>query len=190
MTHPASKEGYSRAVVRRRLGVSEPQLRSWEREGLIPPASEYSFSDLIALQTLVKLREQRIPARQIGRAVAALKKKLDSVTHPLSELRIASDGRTITVRLAGRKMEAISGQMLFDFETAELGDVRHFPAPRDSSPSRAKEAEEWFQKGLDLEETGASPDEAAAAYLKALEANPEAAGAWVNLGTIRYRQRR
>jgi DNA-binding transcriptional MerR regulator len=114
----APNQEYSRAVVRRKLRVSEQQLRSWEREGLIPPAGTYSFSDLITLKMLTKLRENKIPARQIGRAVEALKRKLDLVDRPLSELRIASDGRTITVRVAGQNMEATSGQMLFDFDTA------------------------------------------------------------------------
>jgi tetratricopeptide (TPR) repeat protein len=186
----APKQEFSREVVRRKLGVSEQQLRSWERERLIAPAGVYSFSDLIALKTLIKLRENHIPARQIGRAVESLKKKLASVDRPLSELRIASNGRTITVRVAGRRMEAISGQMLFDFETAELGDLRSFPEAQDRAANRVQEAETWFQKGLELEEMGAPADQAVEAYQKAVEANPGAAGAWVNLGTIRYRQRR
>jgi len=182
------KLDYSRADIRRQFGVTERQLKSWEREGLIAPAQTYSFSDLIAIQTLVKLRESRIPPRQIGRAMASLRQKLEGVKQPLAELRIVSNGRTIAVHVAGQRMEAISGQILFDFDAAALGEVTSFPG-RKPSANRLRESETWFQRGLELEETGAPVEQAIEAYRNALELNPEAAGALVNLGTIYYRQR-
>jgi len=183
----APKEEYSRAEVRRQFGISARQLLSWERQGLIAAAKTYSFSDLIALQTLIKLSENHIRPRQIGRALASLREKLDWVEHPLSELRIVSDGKKIAVHLAGQKMEAISGQILFDFDAAALGGVKSFP-DRKRAVNRIREAESWFQQGLDLEETGAPIEQAIEAYRKVLELNPGAAGALVNLGTIYYRQ--
>jgi tetratricopeptide (TPR) repeat protein len=185
----APTEVYSRAAVRRKFGLSERQLRSWEREHLLAPAESYSFSDLISIQTLLKLRENHIQPRQIGRALESLRKKLDWVKQPLSELRIVSDGRRIAVQVGGQKMEAISGQILFDFDAASLGDLKSFPE-RKRSVNRLRESEAWFQKGLELEETGAPVAQAIEAYRKVLELNPEAAGALVNLGTIYYRQRK
>jgi len=185
----APKEDYSRADVRRQFGVTERQLRSWERQQLIPAADSYTFSDLIAIQTIVKLLENRIQPREIGRAVESLRQKLDGVKQPLSELRVVSDGRRIAVHVAGQKMEAISGQILFDFEAAGLGGVKSFP-DRKRSVTRTRESEVWFQKGLELEETGAPVELAVEAYQKVLEFNPGAAGALVNLGTIYYRQRK
>jgi tetratricopeptide (TPR) repeat protein len=185
----APNEEYSRADVRRKFGLSERQLRSWEKQELISAAETYSFSDLIALQTLIKLRENRISAAQIGRAMASLRRKLDWVKQPLSELRIFSDGRRIGVHVAGQKMEAVTGQILFDFEASEIGGLKSFP-DRKPAVNRTREAEAWFQKGLDLEETGAPAEEAVAAYRKVLDLNPSAAGALVNLGTIYYRQRK
>ncbi len=182
-------EEYSRADVRRKFGLSERQLRSWEKQELIPAGDRYSFSDLIALQTLIKLRENRISAPQIGRAMHSLRRKLDWVKQPLAELRIISDGKRITVQVAGQKMEAISGQILFDFEAAEVGGVMNFPE-RKLASNRLRESEIWFQKGLELEETGAPVEQAIEAYKKVLELNAEAAGALVNLGTIYYRQRK
>lgn len=188
MPQSAPQEEYSRADIRRQFGVTERQLRSWEQRHLIASSERYTFSDLIALQTIVKLREQRIPVRQIGQAVQSLRSKLDWVKRPLSELRIVSNGRTIAVHVAGQKMEAISGQILLDFEASSLGGVRAFP-DRKSAANRLRESETWFQKGLELEETGAPIEEAIEAYTKVLECNPGAAGALVNLGTIFYRQR-
>jgi len=182
------KEEYSRADVRRQFGLSERQLRSWERQELLPAAESYSFSDLIAIKTLIKLRENHIQTRQIARALRSLRQKLGWIQQPLSELRIVSDGKKIAVHIAGQKMEAISGQVLFDFDAAELGGLKSFPE-RKRAQNRTRESEDWFQKGLDLEETGAPIEEAVEAYQKVLEINPGAAGALVNLGTICYRQR-
>jgi len=156
---------------------------------LLSPAESYSFSDLIAIKTLMKLRESRIRPREIGRALQSLREKLDGVKQPLSELRIVSDGRKISVHVAGQKMEAISGQILLDFDAADLRGVRNFPE-RKHSANRIRESEAWFQRGLELEETGAPVEQAIQAYEKVLSLNPAAAGALVNLGTIYYRQRK
>jgi tetratricopeptide (TPR) repeat protein len=180
------KEEYSRADVRRKFGLSERQLRSWERQRLIPAATSYSFSDLIAFQTLIKLRENKISSREILRALESLREKLGWVKQPLSELRVVSDGGRIAVQLSGQKMEAISGQILFDFDAGELGSIKSFPKPKPKI-NRSQESEVWFQKGLELEESGAPVEDAVDAYRKVLDLNPGAAGALVNLGTIYYR---
>jgi tetratricopeptide (TPR) repeat protein len=180
------KEEYSRADVRRKFGLSERQLRSWERQRLIPAATSYSFSDLIAFQTLIKLRENKISSKEILRALESLREKLGWVKQPLSELRVVSDGGRIAVQLSGQKMEAISGQILFDFDAAELGGIKSFPKPKPKT-NRSHESEAWFQKGLELEESGAPVEDAVDAYRKVLDLNPGAAGALVNLGTIYYR---
>lgn len=170
------------------LHLSERQLRSWERSGLVPAADTYSFRDLIALRTIGELRARRIPLRKIGRALDSLKQRLSEVRDPLAELKIFSDGRNIAVRVAGQNMMALTGQILFDFDTSELARVQALP-PQPPPPPRERDSETWFQKGLFLEETGAPIEEAVEAYLQAVEYNPQAAGALVNLGTIRYRLR-
>src|SRR5437763_10596215 len=144
----APQQPYSRQDVRRMLAISEQQLRGWQKQGFIPAADSFSFSDLIALRALQKLRENRIPTKQIGRALVSLKRRLSDVVSPLSELKIVSDGRSIAVHIAGQKMEAITGQMLFDFDTAELASVRsfpHTPKPRQSADNE-RQAELWFQR--------------------------------------------
>lgn len=185
----APKEQYTRADVRRKFGVTERQLQNWERLDFLAPAQTYSFSELVAIQTLIKLRENRIPSRRIGEALASLRRKLVWVKRPLAELRIVSNGKRITVHLPGEKMEAVSGQILFDFDAAGLATVKSLPETKGSG-SRLRESESWFQRGLDLEETGAPVEAAVDAYQKALDCNPRAAGALVNLGTICYRQRK
>ncbi len=186
MPATAPKHQYERAEVRRLIHLSERQLQTWERLGLVPVANAYSFRDLIALRAIAELRTHRIPLRKIGRALASLKQRLSEVRDPLAELKIFSDGRNIAVRVAGQNMVALTGQILFDFDTSELASVQSLP-PQPPPPARTGDSEAWFQKGLFLEETGAPIDEAVEAYQHAVELNPHAAGALVNLGTIRYR---
>jgi tetratricopeptide (TPR) repeat protein len=185
------KQEYSREDVRRMLGVSEQQLRGWERQGLVRCDSTFSFKDLIALRTLLKLRESDFSTQKIGLAVAALKRKIAGIEHPLSELKFVPEGRRITVQMAGQRMEAVSGQILFDFDSTPAGGgVKSFPAGPPDRVSPEKEAEFWFQRGLELEEVGAPAEDTIAAYRKSVELNPNAAGAWVNLGTVHFRMRR
>jgi tetratricopeptide (TPR) repeat protein len=188
--------GYAREDVLRMVGISGRTLRSWEKQDLIKPAVVFGFSDLLALKTLRKLRELKVPARKIQLAIAALRRRVTDVEHPLAELRITAEGKRITVYLSGNRMEPISGQLLLDFDAKEMEKLRSFPvAPVPGTgpvadPAREQESEVWFQRGLSLEETGAPVGEAVTAYRKAIELNPDAAGALVNLGTIHFRMKK
>ncbi len=189
--------GYPREDVRRMLQVSERQLRAWEKQGFVKPSKIFGFSDLLALKTLRKLRGFDISARQIQLAIASLRRHVKDVEHPLAQLRITAEGRRITVHVSGNRMEPISGQLLLDFDAKEIEKLRSFPVapePAEDKPAvsatREQESEDWFQRGLTLEETGAPVGDAVAAYRKAIELNPQAAGALVNLGTIHFRMRR
>jgi tetratricopeptide (TPR) repeat protein len=196
---PATQQAYSREEVRRRLGVSKRQLDSWEKQDLLSSrgssSDSFSFSDILALRTLVGLRKSKVSAVQIRKAIQAVRKHLREVQNPLTELKIYSKGRKIEVQFAGQKMEPISGQLLLDFDAAELTKLLSFPAQDKgaSAASRAlkarREAESWFEKGLDLEQTGAAVEEVIAAYLKAAEIDPTSAGALVNLGTVYFNAR-
>ena len=186
MPDSALKEQYLRADVRRMLDVSERQLKSWERQRFIPAAELYGFRELIALRTLRSLRAKRVPAHKIRRLLESLRRLFSEIEYPLTELKIFFDGNHIAARFAGQNLEALTGQILFDFDTQELARVRALePAP--PGPTRERDSEACFQKGLMLEETGAPVQEAVEAYRQAVELNPRAAGALVNLGTIHYR---
>jgi len=194
-----SSGGYPREDVRRMLDLSERQLRAWEKQGFVKPSEVFGFSDLLALKTLRKLREFDISPKQIQLTIASLRKRLKDVEHPLAQLRITAEGKRIAVHFSGHKMEPISGQLLFDFDAKEIEKLRSFPmtASADTPKAAQKKKEEsdrlaeiLFQKGLMLEETGAPVTEALAAYLKAIELNPDASGALVNLGTIHFRMKK
>jgi tetratricopeptide (TPR) repeat protein len=187
-------QGYSKQDVCRMLSISDRQLRSWQRRGFVPSSPTFTFADLIALRTLQKLRENGVPPAKILRAIESLKAKLSHVERPLSQLKIVCEGGRLAVQESGQRMEAITGQMLFDFDTADLGRLTAFPVGQPPGktppPPDPREAEHWFQKGLELEEGGAPLKDAIQAYRKAVEINPNAAGALVNLGTIYFHMRR
>jgi DNA-binding transcriptional MerR regulator len=111
MPADAPKGSYSRQEALRVVGVSERQLRQWEKQNLVPPLEQYAFSDLIALRSLQRLKQSRVPAARIRGAVSALRRKLQDVENPLKELKIVSEEGRITVLVNGQKMEAVSGQL-------------------------------------------------------------------------------
>jgi tetratricopeptide (TPR) repeat protein len=92
-------------------------------------------------------------------------------------------------------MEPLSGQLLLDFDQAALTNLLSFPPKSTASANAAgkhksrKEAERWFEKGLELEQTGAPFEAIVAAYRNATEIDPTSAGALVNLGTVYFNAR-
>jgi len=184
-------QSFTREAARRLLHVSEKQLKSWEQQKLIQPVAAYGFRELLALRTLIKLRHSRVPPQKIRRAIHALIKKLRDVEDPLTELKLYTDGKRIRVELDGRAMEAESGQLLLDFDPAELSRLLEFRPKENPRAEREQRqaAEHWFQRGLDLEATGAPAAEVIEAYEKAIELDPASAGALVNLGTVYFNAR-
>ncbi len=182
-----ASESYSRPEIRRILGINENRLRSWERAGLAEAKEAYGFPDLISLKTLQRLRESRISVKRIHEALEELRARLSNVTSPLDELKIVSDGGRIAVRLPGEKIEALTGQLLFDFDAESLRSVATFQPIATDNPDQHGE-DYWMQQAHKLEQSGAADDEVLHAYRQVIECNPDAAGAWVNIGTLQFRQ--
>jgi tetratricopeptide (TPR) repeat protein len=198
---PATAHAWSREEVRRLLPVSERQLRSWEKQQFIASSDSFGFPDLLALKTLVALRDSRIPAAEIRRTLEAIRARMHDAGNPLTEMKLYSDGRRIRVQFEGRRMDAKTGQLLLDFDRADISRLLSFPA-RDrseearggtsaavASHGRRAEAEMWFERGLQLEQEGAPLDEVIQTYQKALAIDPASAGALVNLGTVYFNAR-
>jgi tetratricopeptide (TPR) repeat protein len=186
------KQSYTRTEALRVAGVTERQLRSWEKQELVPHLEEFAFSDLIALRSLLRLHDNRVPVTRIRQAVRALREKLKGVSNPLTELKLISEGKRVAVLMDGQKMEAVSGQLLIDFDREELNSLLAFPGSRPPATrvNKQRAAEEWFEKGLELEQIGAPLPEIVEAYERAIELDPHSAGALVNLGTIYYHLQR
>jgi tetratricopeptide (TPR) repeat protein len=191
MAGPAPKHEYSREETRRLLSISERQLKSWEAQKLVSACDAYGFRELVALRSLERLRRARVPPAQIRRALAALTEKLSHIEDPLIQLRLYADGKRVRVEVDGRAMEAESGQLLLDFDPVELNRLLEFRVrdPGQDDREKKREAERWFQRGLELEQTGGPNEQVIEAYEKSLELDPGSAGALVNLGTIYFNAR-
>ena len=180
---PVTQQSWTRKEICRVLSLEERQLRSWEKQGLISTGDNYAFADLLTLRTLNSLREQKIPLRRIQQSFRSLRDRLGQQP---SDVKIFTEGKKIGVQYSGQRIEPVTGQLFFDFEA--VSKTRTL-APRHEPQRNREQADFWFQKGLELEQSNAPVEEAIEAYLKAVEFNPSAAGALVNLGTIYFHQR-
>ncbi len=177
------------------LDVSASQLRSWEQQNFVSSSGSFTFSDILALRTLIGLRDSKVSAAQIRKALDAVRARLSDVHSPLTELKIYAQGKKIQVLFEGQRMEPISGQLLLDFDEAEIKKLLSFPAKSEKETSAGekhksrREAEHWFEKGLELEQTGAPMEQVIEAYQKASEIDRTSAGALVNLGTVYFNAR-
>jgi tetratricopeptide (TPR) repeat protein len=197
----ATMDRYTRSDVLRIAGVSPQQLSYWERLELIlpyaprksgraisPGPSEgvpqaerlYTFADLIGLRTIKQLTEGGVPASRLRDAVEALRRQLAKVEVPLAELRILSNGRNIAVEYQGRTLEPLSGQLLFNFDAAELADKVT------AMPERTPE--EWFALALDCEGCSELHQQAIEAYHHVIQESPGWVEPHLNLGILLYEQ--
>lgn len=192
--------GYSTRDVAALLGLSIEQVRSFVRDGFLSPGQgargeyRFSFQDLILLRTAKGLLAAQVPHRRIRLALRKLNEQLPA-GRPLSGVRISARGSQVVVRDGGEVWDPESGQALFDFEVAELAreaasfarrereEARQPPETAEPQEPRAPEtADEWYEHGCDLEIS--APEEAMAAYRRALQINPDLPDAHLNLGRI------
>lgn len=175
------------------LDLPERELSAWERQELIPPRDQFGFDDLIELRALSQLRDQRVPVARIRQALEALRDRLRDVKNPLTELKIFADERRVRVVVGGQTMEPVSGQLLLNFDAAEMNRLLRFPSPADSPQEGQRQrlaSEEWFERGVTLERTGAPYEDIVRAYQEAVRLDPEASGPHLNLGTVYFNARR
>jgi tetratricopeptide (TPR) repeat protein len=179
------------------LGLGESRLRYWAQTGFVGPSLRkggkalYSFQDLVGLRAAKELLDHGLSVQAVRRSLEALKGQLPEVAQPLSSLRVRSDGERLVVSDAARSFEALSGQLLLDFEVAALEaratEVRALATP-EPARARVETAYGWFADGLSLEADPATEDQALIAYQKAIDADPTLAAAHTNLGALHYRR--
>ncbi len=180
------EQRYTEHEVERMLGIEHRKLAYWTRLRLVAPRARwgtrfYSFSDLVALETIRRLCVQRVPMRRLHRAIAALESGLGQARAPLASLRVTTNGNEVVVRSAeanSRLIEPLTGQFVLDFETSELAGKVRAMAPRS--------AEEWFEIGMGCDTSPETLEQAVDAYGRALSLSPEWVEAHINLGTTLY----
>jgi tetratricopeptide (TPR) repeat protein len=189
LDRPASPSGYSTKDVAALLGLSADQVRSYVRAGFLAPVQGprgehyFSFQDLILLRTAKGLLAARVPRRRVRLALQNLREQLPD-DRPLTGVRISAQGHHVVVRDGRTVWNPESGQAVFDFELSELArEASTLPLRTPETKQDEPEgAEDWYERGSELEE--AVPEEAMAAYRRALELDPGLADAHVNLGRL------
>lgn len=190
MTPASSLPGYSTREVASLLDLPESRIRGWVGNGFVEPRrgarGEYSFTfqDLVVLKAAKGLTEADISGKRVRRALERLRQQLPR-GRSLAGVQIGAEGSHVVVRQGEEIWEPESGQRLLDFKVAELAEQA---APlAEAALARAREMEDleaadWYDLGCDLEAT--APEEAAAAYRRALELAPRHADAHLNLGRL------
>lgn len=181
---------YTRKEVCRLLKIDNRQIKSWERQDLIPEANLYSFSDLLVLKKLARLRSEHAHPRLVKQALHKIRDVLRKLPDLERDIQVYKEGRRVLIQIGKQKMEPASGQLLFDFAEEEINKLLQLPPSQKTGTSIAErlrtklEADQWFERGLALEQTGAPYEQIIEAYQKAAELDPQSAGALVNLGTV------
>ncbi|CAB3808078.1 hypothetical protein LMG28138_06000 [Pararobbsia alpina] len=102
---------------------------------------------------------------------------------PLSGIRVTALGETIAVKTGSSQWDAITGQLLLDFEVAEIKGEVVFLDTRPGKKEAALHAAEWYDLGEQLMKSDVKGAEQA--YRRALELSPEPYyEAYVDLGAL------
>jgi len=176
---------YSRAELLRILRLTARQLAAWEKAELVAAAESYSFFDLIQIKKIRDLCARKVRPAVIRRSLVAMQKQVAGMENPLLEAGAFSTGHRVDFRHAGRLVEPIAGQFMFDFSTRDkvvtsttTPLVRPGPVPADVAG--------LFAQGIALEEDPNTQAQAINVYQRVLELDPEHAAAHINLGTLHY----
>lgn len=179
-------ERYTRTEASRIVGVDAGRLRYWERLRLVHPRARwgerfYSFSDLVALETVKRLTERKIPALRLRRAVSALEQEMGEARFPLERLHMFEHGRDV-VMVRPDSVEPpfnpLSRQWLLPFEARELSRRLH--------KMESRTAEEWFEIALECESQPETLSEAIDAYRQVIRLAPDWIEAHLNIGVAHY----
>ena len=174
------KKLYDQREVSRLTGISESQIRYWDRQGLIPHLEKergrlwFDFQSLVAFRTVRDLRRQGVSLHRIRKCVAKIRHIMPGLKQPLSEVRISLVNDRLILGKDRRRFTP-EGQLFIDFSGPESAPVT----------LTAEAHEDLFFRDLEDEDAGRL-SEAREKYEKILAATPDHVDALVNLGTILY----
>jgi tetratricopeptide (TPR) repeat protein len=179
------------------LGLTPQQIRAYVRGGVVAPERgprgelRFSFQDLVFLRVVARLAGARISPRRVERAVRGLRARLPG-DRPISGVRLDAEGSHLVVREDDRVWSPDSGQYWFAFAPRPVAAPAAPPARIEPVERGAEEpalevsatAEGWYAFACEIEAT--QPEEARAAYARALAIDPKLAIAHVNWGCLEH----
>jgi tetratricopeptide (TPR) repeat protein len=188
-------DAYSLGDAARILGVSPARLRYWGRTALLAPSdgeasrSAFAFRDLVCARALLELRQKGVSFARIRHGIEAVRRTLPELERPIGALRVWHPGsRRLVIRHQDVLVEP-GGQMVFDFGDAPHAGVAPLEPCVPGQPPPAS-AHSWFERGCQLDSDPDRYAEAAEAYHRAIELDPQFADAHCNLGTLHYAEGR
>jgi tetratricopeptide (TPR) repeat protein len=182
----ALTQRYTRREVGRILGLDARRLRYWERLQLVRPQARwgerfYSFGDLVALRSIQRLTQNRIPALRVRRTVRLLEQQLGSSHLPLQEICFVEQGRELLVIPPGETspFNPMRQQWAFPFDDGKAGPLK-------LRPMAGPTPEQLFEAAMNCERQPESLPLAVENYDRALELAPEWIDAHINKGVALY----
>jgi tetratricopeptide (TPR) repeat protein len=176
--------------------LSESRLRYWEKNGFITRTCElggrryYTFQDLIGIRAARELLNEGVALRNVHKSLRALQESLPTHSRPLSTLRITANGQTIVVRDDRGAYDALTGQLVLDFDVKSLREDVVRVLKRSGRENEHKRAYDAYLEGCRLDEDESTFDGAEAAYRRAIELDPSLANALTNLGNLMFKRDR
>jgi len=177
---------YDTKDLERLFGLPASAVRALSRAGNINPVRRggklhYSFHDLVVLRTASALRAAKISSQKINKTLQELRSALPADS-ALNQLSLTALGNRIAIREGTTLRESESGQYALALEIVEEKGRLHVITRQDAAAAPDKSAEEYFAKGLALEET--HPPAARSCYEATLKADPNHLEARINLGRL------
>lgn len=181
--------GYSTRDAAQLAGLTESAVRGCARAGLLSSSAgglpaRFSFQDLAVLKSVKGLATGGVSWRRIRRQLLELRRRVAPAA--LSSLHLSASGRQVVVREGSFAWQADNGQMLLDFDQAPGGgEITAMPVRREApapEPALGLTADQWFERGADLEEE--DPAAAIEAYRHSLHLRPDCTETLINLGRL------
>ena len=123
----ATKHAYARDEARRLVGISERQLRAWEKRNFIAVLNTFTIPDIGVLRTLNELRRKKVRPAHLRLALDSVRQRFSTLGDPLAELRVFVLYGRVVVQIAGQYMDAISGQFLLTFSAGRNQNRSRLP---------------------------------------------------------------
>jgi tetratricopeptide (TPR) repeat protein len=173
---------YTIAQLSRILDVPCDRIRTWIRAGLIEPVQTvhrlayFDFQQVISAKMLCEWALKGVSLQRVRDSFEQLRGWLPHVGRPLAQLAILEENGRLLVRLQEGKLAEPSGQLRFDFRSAD---------DTGSLQIGTQTADQWFDEAITREDSGDLPG-AITAYRAAIEVEPHDAVLHFNLANVFY----
>jgi DNA-binding transcriptional MerR regulator len=139
---------------------------------------EFDLHDLLILRATRKLLEARLPTRRIAELIEEIRSQLPG-DRGVASVSLSVDGERVIIA-DGKRRWHDDGQLLLGFG----GSPERRPVDTITGAEDDRAAYRAFSRGLELERT--STNAATAAYREAINLDPSAVPAYVNLGRLEH----